>query len=76
MKLAMQAASSTVKVGVGVGLSTVFVATMDDVIYSTFRKNVIMPFQMVSIKGSAGEVPQREDIKGLAKGTGDFIKEM
>ncbi len=44
MKLAMQAVTGGAKAGVGVGLSVLFVATMDDVIYSNFRKNVIMPF--------------------------------
>ena len=36
--------SASAKFGVGFGLGTVFIATMDDVIYSNFRKNVIMPF--------------------------------
>ena len=44
MKLAMQAVTGTAKVATGVGMSIFFVATMDDVIYSNFRKNVIMPF--------------------------------
>ena len=43
MKQVLYAASSSAKFTVGVALSTVFVATMDDVIYSNFRKNIIMP---------------------------------
>ena len=43
MKQALSAAGATVKCGVGVGFSTMFIATMDDVIYSNLRKNIIMP---------------------------------
>ena len=56
MKQAMHAAATSVKIGTGVALSTIFVATMDDVIYSNFRKNVIMPFSMVTVRGSAGQI--------------------
>ena len=49
----MQAASATAKFGCGAGISIMFVTTMDDMIYSNFRKNVIMPFQMVSVKGAS-----------------------
>ena len=43
MRQAINIASTSAKFTVGIGVSTMFVATMDDVIYSNFRKNVIMP---------------------------------
>jgi len=52
MKHALSATKTTVKCGVGLGFTTVFIATMDDVIYSNLRKNIIMPLQMVGLKGS------------------------
>ena len=52
MKQALYAASSTVKCGAGLGLSTMFITTMNDLIYSNLRKNIIMPLQMVGVKGS------------------------
>ena len=61
MKQALSAVSATAKCGVGFGLSTMFIATMDDVIYSNFRKNIIMPFSMVTIKGSSGKF-EKEDV--------------
>ena len=49
----MQAAGKTVGFGFGAGVSIVFVATMDDIIYSNFRKNVMMPFHMATVKGAS-----------------------
>jgi len=49
-------------------MSIAFVTTCDDIIYSNFRKNIIMPFQMVTIKGSKGAVDV-DDVKSVASGT-------
>lgn len=66
---------TSVKFTTGIGMMTVFVSTMDDVIYANFRKNIILPFQMVTIKGSHGELAAN-DFSSVAQGTGAFIKEM
>ena len=52
---------STVKYAVGIGTSIAFVSTMDDIIYQNFKRNVILPFQMVTVKRSAGTL-EAEDI--------------
>lgn len=75
MKQALHAASTTAKFSFGLGITTVFISTMDDVIYANFRKNVILPFQMVSIKGSHGEL-NVQDVKSVAQGTRSFMREL
>jgi len=52
-------------------LSAVFVATMDELIYMNFRKNVIMPFEMARMSGSNTSIATDTLV-----GTGRFIKEM
>ena len=71
----MHIAATSAKFTAGLGLTTVFVATMDDVIYSNFRKNVIMPFQMVLVRAPSGKVDQ-EDIKDVISGTSSFVNDM
>ena len=73
MKQAMQAAGATAKFGCGAGLSILFISTCDDMIYTNFRKNVIMPFQMVRVKGAS---LQTSDVKELSAGTADFLRDM
>ena len=75
MKHALSAVGSTVKCGTGLGLSTMFIATMDDLIYSNLRKNIIMPMQMVGLKGSSGTF-DKEDVQNLTEGTRSFLKEL
>ena len=75
MKQAVFVAKTSAKFSVGLGLSTLFISTMDDVIYANFRKNIIMPLQMVAVKGQAGSV-QGADLKALGDGTQSFIKDM
>ena len=75
MKHALSAAGATVKCGVGLGLSTMFIATMDDMIYSNMRKNIIMPLSMVGVKGSKGNF-ESSDMKEVASGTANFLKEI
>ena len=75
MRQAIHIASTSAKFTVGIGVSTMFVATMDDLIYSNFRKNVIMPFQMVLVKSPAG-MPASQGVKELAQGTKSFASEM
>ena len=76
MKQAIQIASTSAKFTAGVAFSTVFVATMDDLIYSNFRKNVIMPIQMVTVRSPTAGSVSKEEIQELAKGTKSFIGEM
>jgi hypothetical protein len=57
--------------GVGFGLSSVFVATMDEMIYMNFKKNVIMPFEMARMSGSNTSIAADTLV-----GTGRFLKEM
>ena len=75
MKQAMHVAATSAKFTMGLGLSTVFVATMDDVIYSNFRKNVIMPLQMVMVRAPAGQV-NKEEVRDVLTGAGSFVNEM
>lgn len=75
MKQALHAASTSAKFSFGLGITTVFISNMDDVIYANFRKNVILPFQMVSIKGSRGEI-NVQDVKSLSSGAGNFMKDL
>jgi hypothetical protein len=44
MKQAIKGAKSVFGLGLGFGCASVFVATMDDMVYSNFRKNVVIPF--------------------------------
>ena len=44
MKQALYAVKTTTKFTFGLGMSLVFVTTCDDMIYSNFRKNIILPF--------------------------------
>mmetsp|Transcript_41628 Transcript_41628/g.54833 ORF Transcript_41628/g.54833 Transcript_41628/m.54833 type:complete len:114 (+) Transcript_41628:132-473(+) len=48
---------------------------MDDVIYFNFRKNIIMPIQMVCVKSPTGKI-DTEDLKEVASGTKSFIEEI
>ena len=75
MKQALYAAKNTAKFSIGLGMSITFVTTCDDMIYSTFRKNIIMPFQMVTIKGSTGTI-EVDDVKNMASGTQNFIRDI
>lgn len=68
MKQAMNIATTSAKFTVGIGLSTVFVCTMDDLIYSTFRKNIIMPVSMVCVRAPAGTISS-EEVKEVVSGT-------
>jgi len=54
MRQAINVASTSAKFTAGIGVSTMFLATMDDMIYSNFRKNIIMPIQMVCVKSPQG----------------------
>ena len=76
MKAAIQVVSSSAKFTAGVAFSTVFIATMDDVIYSNLRKNIIMPMSMITVRSPSVGSVSSEDLKEVAKGTKSFIGEM
>ena len=54
-------------------MSCLFIATMDDVIYGDLKRNVILPMQMVSVKGKASGY-ELKDAQAVAQGTGKFLK--
>jgi len=60
-------------IGLGFGTSVVFVNSMDDIIYANFRKNVILPFQLVSLSSNA---TARNIAVTTISGTGRFINEI
>ena len=60
MKQALHVAGTSVKFTAGIAISTMFVSTMDDVIYSNFRKNIIMPISMVCVRAPAGKLSNEE----------------
>ena len=56
----------------GFGLSLVFAATMDDVIYADMKKNVIIPLQLARIRGDVSLLTSTAGIQG----TTSFVKHM
>jgi hypothetical protein len=44
MKYAWKGAKGILGTGIGFGASTLFVCTMDDIIYAKFRQAVVIPF--------------------------------
>ena len=70
MKPLIYTAKSAFGVAFGVGCSVVFVATMDDLIYSNLKRQVILPLQLARIRGD-GRIAQE-----TVQGTGRFIKDM
>ena len=67
MKSAIYIAKGSLNFSLGVGLSVLFISTMDDVIYGDFKRNIILPLHMVSVKGTT------QDVKLLKDGTGKFV---
>ena len=70
MNQAAFVAKGTLKFSTGVFASILFVSNMDDFIYNDLKKNVILPAQMVSVKGNY----DLNDAKTVASGTGKFLK--
>ena len=70
MNHAAYAAKGTLKFSTGLFASILFVSNMDDFIYNDFKKNIIQPLQMVSVKGKY----EMDDAKKVASGTGKFLK--
>ena len=75
MKPIVSAFKGGVKFAVGTGMSVTFVATMDDYIYAQFRKNIVLPFQMVMLN-PAIEGEQAESDVTLSEGIVEFGKQM
>ena len=51
MKPLIYTAKSAFGVTFGLGCSIIFVATMDDLIYSNLKRQIILPLQLARIKG-------------------------
>ena len=51
MNQAAFVAKGSLKFSTGVFASILFISNMDDFIYNDLKKNVIQPFQMVTLKG-------------------------
>lgn len=56
MKPLIYTAKSAFGLTLGFGVSLIFVATMDDMIYSNFRRQVIIPLQLARIRGDGSLV--------------------
>ena len=66
-------AKGSIQLTTGIGLSCLFIATMDDFVYGDFKRNVIMPMQMIQVKSQTNGY-SAADAQALAEGTGRFVK--
>ena len=71
MKTAVKVAKGSLQFTTGIGLSILFISTMDDFVYGDFKRNVIMPMHMINIK-SQGSGYSMDDAKVMAEGAGKF----
>lgn len=55
--------------GFGFATSTLFVCTMDDLIYAKFRQSVIQPYQLAAISND-----RLSQAAVVAVGTGSFLR--
>ena len=74
MKVAVKLAKGGFQFGTGIGLSILFVSTMDDFVYGDFKRNVLMPFHMVQVRSQQAGGYTSEDATFMAEHTGNFIK--
>ncbi len=71
MKLAVKGVKGVLGVGIGLVSSTIFVTTMDDMVYANFRKHVVMPMQLARLNGDNTSV-----LQATVTGTARFLKDM
>jgi len=57
----------------GAALGATFIVTMDDMIYTQLRRNVIMPVQQVFTGVKTGGGANLDEILAVASGTGAFV---
>ncbi|TNV87036.1 hypothetical protein FGO68_gene5713 [Halteria grandinella] len=59
----------------GAALGATFIVTMDDMIYTQLRRNVIMPVQQVFTGVKTGSGANLDEILAVASGTGAFVSQ-
>lgn len=59
----------------GAIIGSTFIMSMDDMIYTQLRRNIIMPVQQVFTGVKAGQGPQLDELLAVASGTGAFVSQ-